>query len=334
MKRHGDLFPKIANEQSLLAAFRQASRRKRSHHACFNFQRNLGTNLARLEHELLTGTYRPHPCNRFWVNDGRKPRLIEAPAFRDLVVQHAAHAVVSPIFERRYIATSFACRPGYGTHAAPDWLQGVIRRAPRTSWLLHVDIRKFFYSLDRDVLEGLLRQAIKCEPTMRLLCQFAHRDEARGVPIGNLMSQTFANVYLNPLDQFCKRALHVANYGRYMDDSIMLAPSRAQGLSWLHEIERHLALQGLEISHSSLHPVPRGANFVGFRTWASARFVRPHVITALRVDARRGRLDGVVSRLGHARRTCSFQPLMSFMEEKHNEMYRQLPGAFIAAHRG
>lgn len=87
-------------------------------------------------------------------------------------------------------------------------------------------------------------------------------------------------------------------------------------------------------AEASLHPVTRGANFVGFRTWASARFVRPHVITALRVDARRGRLDGVVSRLGHARRTCSFQPLMSFMEEKHNEMYRQLPAAFTAAHRG
>lgn len=334
MKRYGNLFPQIASEQALLAAFHQARRRKRSHHACFNFERNLGTNLARLESELLTGVYRPHPCNRFWVSDGRKPRLIEAPAFRDLVVQHAAHAVVSPIFERRYIATSFACRPGYGTHAAADWLQAAIRKAPRSSWILHVDVRKFFYSLDREVLEALLRQAIKCEATMRLLCQFAHRDAPTGVPIGNLMSQTFANVYLNPLDQFCKRTLKVWDYGRYMDDSVMLAPSRLQGLAWLQEIERHLAALGLQISHASLHPIARGANFVGFRTWATARFVRPHVITALRADARRGRLEGVVSRLGHARRTCSFRPLMTFMEENHNEMYRQLPAAFAAAHRG
>lgn len=333
MKRMGNLYAQICTPDALLAAYRRASERKRSHRACFEFSRNLGTNLQQLQRELQSGTYRPLSCNRFWVKDGPKPRLIEAPAFRDLVVQHAAYAVLAPIFERRYIATSFACRTGKGTHSAADWLQAAIRRAPRTSWVLHVDVRKFFYSIDRDVLHGLLARIIKCTGMLDLLAQFAHRDEPTGVPIGNLMSQTFANVYLNSLDQFCKRILKVRDYGRYMDDSIMLAPDLATGQQWLARIRQHLALLGMEISHYSLQPIRRGANFVGFRTWASGRFIRPHVIGALRTNARRGRLDGVISRLGHARRTCSFQPLMTHLETRHHDLYLQLPQSFHALHR-
>lgn len=332
MKRAGNLFPLICTQDALLAAFHKAGDRKRSHRACFEFARNLGSNLALLEQELRSGSYRPRDCNRFWVTDGRKPRLIEAPAFRDLVVQHSAYAVIAPILERRYIDTSFACRVGKGTHQAADWLQTAIRRAPRTAWVLHVDVRKFFYSIDRDVLHILLARAIKCEDMLALLAQFAFRTDPTGVPIGNLMSQTFANIYLNSLDQFCKRNLKVSDYARYMDDSIMLAPDRDTGLMWLARIRQHLELLGLEISHYSLHPVKRGANFCGFRTWARARFVRPHVIKAMRTDARRGRIAGVVSRLGHARRTCSFQPLMTYLKDRHHELYRQLPQSFHTAH--
>ena len=333
MKRHGNLYAAMCTPAALLAAFVRASQGKKSHRAQFEFARNLGTNLHRLQTELESGSYRPMPCNSFWVTDGPKPRLIEAPAFRDLVVQHAAYAVLAPIFERRYIPTSFACRAGKGTHQAADWLQAAMRRAPRTSWVLHVDVRKFFYSIDRDVLQALLRKAIKCEPTLHLLSLFVHRDQPTGVPIGNLMSQTFANVYLNSLDHFCKRTLKVASYARYMDDSIMVAPDRATGAAWLQAIGAHLAMLGLEISHHSLQPIKRGANFVGFRTWARARFVRPHVISAMRTDARRGHLAGVVSRLGHARRTASLQPLLTHLKGHHDHLYRQLPKSIHALHR-
>lgn len=333
MKRHGNLYAAMCTPAALHAAFVRASQGKKNHRAQYEFARNLGTNLHRLEQELADGTYQPKPCNSFWVTDGPKPRLIEAPAFRDLVVQHAAYAVLAPIFERRYIPTSFACRAGKGTHQAADWLQAAMRRAPRTSWVLHVDVRKFFYSIDRDVLQALLRKAIKCEPTLHLLSLFAHRDQPTGVPIGNLMSQTFANVYLNSLDHFCKRALKARSYARYMDDSIMIAPDRATGAAWLQAISAHLALLGLEISHHSLQPVKRGANFVGFRTWARARFVRPHVISAMRTDARRGHLAGVVSRLGHARRTASLQPLLTHLKGHHDHLYRQLPKSIHALHR-
>lgn len=332
MKRAGNLYALICTPAALLAAFHKAGDRKRSHRACFEFSRNLGTNIATLERELRSGTYCPRPCNRFWVTDGRKPRLIEAPAFRDLVVQHAVYAVISPLFERRYIDTSFACRIGRGTHQAADWMQAAIRRAPPGAWVLHVDVRKFFYSIDRTVLQSLLEKVIKCPDMLALLSKFALRDDPTGVPIGNLMSQTFANIYLDSLDQYCKRTLKVPDFGRYMDDSIMVAPNRATGAAWLEAIRRHLAALGLEISHYSLHPLRRGANFVGFRTWSTARFVRPHVISAMRTDARKGRIAGVVSRLGHARRTCSFKPLMTYLQEHHRDLYSELPKSFHAVH--
>lgn len=328
MKRAGDLYPRICTMDALLAAFHQASRNKRNHRACFQFGKNLGANLQSLHEELTSGRYKPFPCNRFWVTDGRKPRLIEAPAFRDMVVQHAVYAVVTPVFESRYIDTNFACRVGRGTHVAADWLQAAMRRAPRTDWVLHVDVRKFFYSIDRTVLQTMLARIIKCKPLLALMDDFAQRPEATGVPIGNLMSQSYANLYLNSLDQFCKRGLKVKDYGRYMDDSIMLAPDRATGLQWLAAIRQHLALLGLEISHYSLHPMKRGANFVGFRTWAKGRFVRPRIISAVRADARKGRLESIVSRLGHAKHTCSLQPLLTHLKAKHHDLFDRLPQVY------
>lgn len=330
MKRSGGLYEQITNQDALLAAFHRAREGKRSHRACFEFERNLGTNLARMGTELRDRSYQPRPYNRFWVRDGRKPRLIEAPSFRDLVVQHAVYAVVAPILERRYIQTNFACRAGKGTHKAADWLQAAVRRAPRTDWVLHVDVRKFFYSIDRDVLQALLARVIKCPDMLRLLAAFAERDAPTGVPIGSLLSQTFANVYLNGLDQFCKRTLKIPDYARYMDDSVMLTPDRRQGLIWLKRIRHHLGALHLEISHYTLQPLRCGVNFVGFRTWASARFVRPYVITALRRDARRGHLAGVISRLGHARRTASFRPLLDYLKGKHHELYCQIPQSLYA----
>jgi hypothetical protein len=267
----------------------------------------------------------PLPCNSFWVRDGRKPRLIEAPSFRDLVVQHAVYAVVGPLFERRYIATSFACREGLGTHAAADWLQAAMRRAPRTAWVLHVDVRKFFYSVDRDVLASLVRQIIKCRDTLRLLDLFAVRPAPTGIPIGNLMSQTFANLYLNSLDHYAKRTLHAKEYGRYMDDAVMLAPDRSTAQRWLDGIRRHLALLGLEISHFTMQPIRRGLNWVGYRTWARIRFVRPHLIHSVRRDAKAGRMESLVSRLGHARCTASHQPLIRYLQEHHHDIACCLP---------
>ena len=332
MKRAGNLWPSICNRDALMAAYRRASTGKRSHRACFEFGRALGTNIERLLQELEAGTYRPRPLNSFWVRDGKKPRLIEAPAFRDLVVQHAIYAAVSPVLECKYIATNFACRAGKGTHSAADWLQSAMRRAPRTAWTLHVDVRKFFYSIDRDTLAALLAKHIKCPHTLEVMQLFAQRPEPAGVPIGNLLSQTFANVYLNSLDHFCKRSLGVRDYARYMDDSIMLAPSRKVGLHWLASIRTHLAALGLQISHHTLQPIKRGADFVGYRTWASGRFVRPSLLSAIRRDARKGALCSLISRIAAALRTRSLKHILTHLKDHHHAHFVRLPKSLRRHH--
>lgn len=325
MKRHGNLYPQIVNQQALLAAYKRARSGKRTHRACHMFERRLGAEIEELLRALQDGSYQPHAVNRFEVFERGKRRLIEAPAFRDLVVQHAVYAVVMPLFDRRFIDTSFACRVGKGVHKAADWLQEALRMAPRGAWVLHVDARKYFYSIDRRILAQQVRRVIKCPRTLYLLDLFAERDETVGVPIGGLLSQVYANVYLNDLDQYCKRALKVQRYGRYMDDVLLVAPDYETGQQWLQSVRQRMAGLHLDISHYSLHPIRRGANFAGFRTWRRGRFVRKRVIRDFYRAVRRNDLVGVVSRLAHARRTCSWQPMLRYLEKTNVSLYRQVP---------
>ena len=168
---------------------------------------------------------------------------------------------------------------------------------------------------------------------VELIMQFAERPEETGVPIGNLLSQVSANVTLNSLDHFCKRDLGLAHYGRYMDDSIMIVANRRHGEEVLDAITDHLAQMRLEISHYRLHPIRRGANFVGFRTWRDARFIRKHCLREFRRDVRAGRIESAISRLGHARKTHSLQHMLHYAKDHHHDLYRRLPQSLVAAHR-
>lgn len=332
MKRVGNLYAQICTPQALMAAWRKAQEEKRHTYGYFGFSRRLGRNIHHLSRTLSDGSYRPAPCKRFIVRDRAKPRLIEAPAFRDLVVQHAVYAVLTPIVERHFIDTSFACRIGRGTHEAADWLQDAMREAPRDAWLLHVDVRKFFYRICRKTLRWRYRRWIKDVRFVDLIMQFAERPEESGVPIGNLLSQVSANVTLDSLDHFCKRDLGLRHYGRYMDDSIMIVASRRHGEEVLDAITGHLAQMRLEISHYRLQPIRRGANFVGFRTWRETRFIRKHCLREYRRDIRAGRIESATSRLGHARKTHSLQYMLHYAKDHNHDLYRRLPQSLLAAH--
>lgn len=172
MKRLGNLYDQISTTESLMAAWRAASQDKRSDKNYYRFTRRLGRNIYRLQQTLRDGTYRPAPCIRFKTKERGKERLIEAPTFNDLVVQHAVYAVILPICDRRFIHHSFACRIGKGTHMAADWLQDVMQQADTGAWLLHVDVRKFFYSIDRAVLFKILSRWIKDKVLLRLMAMF------------------------------------------------------------------------------------------------------------------------------------------------------------------
>jgi retron-type reverse transcriptase len=332
MKRVGFLFEKAFTPDALMAAYHAAARHKHGKRACFNFEKRLAANLDDLYSELHEGVYKPRPYYSFMVYEP-KPRRIFAPAFRDLVVQHAIYAVIGPIFERSFIDQSFACRIGYGTRKAADYAQKALQSAPRDSYTLKLDIRKFFYRIDRNILRNLIERRIKDQRFIDLLMQFADHGEPIGIPIGNLLSQIYALIYLNPLDHFVKRDLKTTHYCRYVDDFILFGLTRQQAVERQQTIVGFIADElNLELSKFTIAPVTRGVNFVGFRTWASKRFIRRRSLYNYRVAVKKSALESVVSILGHAKHTHSLQHLLRFTRSNNYGLYRQLPKTYRHPH--
>lgn len=328
MKRAGHLFEKAFTPEALYQAWLDASKGKRAKKATLAFARNLGPNLDALHQELHSNTYRPQPYTQFMVFEP-KPRIIYAPAFRDLVVQHAIYRLTYPLFNRTFIDQSFACRIGKGTHAAADYAQAALRASPPGSYLLQLDIRKFFYSINRTVLRAQIEMQIKDVRFVALMMQFADYGQPVGIPIGNLLSQMYALIYMNPLDQFIKRELGAARYCRYVDDFVIFGWPRPRCLAALERIKQFLLEElGLTLSRYSLHKCTRGLNFVGYRTWACTRFVRKHSLYTFTKSAKSGALESVVSILGHARRTASLAHLLTTLKAHHHDIFNRLPSCY------
>ena len=330
MKRIGFLYEKAFTPEALLTAFYMAARHKHGKRSCFKFERNLAANLDALHQELADGSYKPRPYYSFMVYEP-KPRRIYAPAFRDLVVQRAIYAVAGPIFDRTFIDQSFACRIGRGTHKAADYAQAALQRCEPGSYTLKLDIRKFFYRIDRSILRGLIERKVKDARFVDLMMLFADYGEPVGIPIGNLLSQLYALIYLNPLDHFIKRELGVKHYCRYVDDFILFGISRDEAIDCRERIVRFIGRLKLELSKSTIARATHGVNFVGYRTWASRRFIRRHSLYTFRSALKRGRMDSAVSVLGHARRTHSLQHMLRHLKEHHHAYHHQLPQIYRRA---
>lgn len=332
MKRIGFLYDQAFTFDALLQAYHRAAQGKMNKRACFEFSRRLGSNLDALAARLHDGSYRPRPYHSFMVHEP-KTRQIFAPAFCDLVVQHAIYQTILPIFNPTFIEQSYACRTGYGTHKAADYAQNALRNSRHGSYTVKLDVRKFFYRIDRNILRSQVERKIKDRRFVDLMMLFADHGEPVGIPIGNLLSQLYALIYLDPLDKFIKRELGVRMYCRYVDDFILFDQTRDQAEQHLQRIRCFLRERlGLELSKFTIAPTTRGVNFVGYRTWASRRFIRKHSLHKFTRSLKAGRLDSVTSILGHARRTWSLKHLVSTLKEKNHGLYRCLPQAYRRNH--
>jgi RNA-directed DNA polymerase len=313
MKRFGNLFEQAFSKENLYQAYLDARRGKRGKRACFEFEINLGTNLAQLHEEICRGSYRPQPYFKFMVYEP-KPRVIYAPAFRDIVLQHAIYRVIYSIFDRGFISTSFACRIGYGTHKASDYAQRALREYCGDLYLLKLDVRKFFYSIDREILRELVEHKIKDRRLVGVMMLFADTGEPLGIPIGNLLSQLYALIYLNPLDQFIKRVLKVRHYVRYVDDMVLIGLSREEALAYRALIVEFLKTRlHLSLSKSTIQRIKRGINFVEYRTWKTSRIIRKYSLHKFRRKLRAGDQEAIVSLLGHARATDSLPYMLRLL---------------------
>lgn len=332
MKRIGHLFEQAFSRDNLYHAYLDARKGKRNKRACFQFELSLGFHLEKIYQELWTDRYRPKPYFKFIIYEP-KERTIYAPSFRDVVVQHAIYRVIYPIFDKTFISTSFACQVGYGTHKASAAAQRMLRQCKPDDYTLKLDLRKFFYRIDRAILERQIRQKIKDERLIKIMMQFADYEGPIGIPIGNLLSQIYALIYLNPLDHFIKRELKVKHYLRYVDDFILIGLSRDQCLDYRQRIIQWLDAElAMTLSKSTIQKVKRGLNFVGYRTWCRKKFIRKHSLYKFKQSVKKGKLESCISILGHARQTASLTHLLNYAREINHGLYRSLPQTYHRIH--
>lgn len=247
------------------------------------FSLNLMDNIIQLHQDLANHTYNHGPYQAFRINDP-KPRQIHKSSVRDRLLHHAIHRMLYPFFDRTFVADSFSCRVGRGTHKALNRFRGfgykVSRNNTKTCWILKCDIRKFFENINHEILLTIFKKYIPDKRIIWLLQNVIKSFSAgpdRGLPLGNLTSQLFVNVYMNEFDQFVKHKLKVKYYIRYADDFVVMS----QDKSWLEELLLKIGDFLSEDLKLSIHPdkvfiktFSSGVDFLGWVHFPDHRVLR------------------------------------------------------------
>lgn len=294
-KSYTDFYPQIYDLFNLWTAFTQASKGRRSHPAVATFEYNLEPELICLRAELRDESYLPGGYRSFTIHEPKRRKISAAP-FRDRVVHHALMNVIGPMLERKFIHDSYANQVGKGTHKALDRFTYFMRRY---AYVLPCDIRQYFPSIDHAILKSILSKTLRDESAMGLvkkiitsgegilaeeydMTYFAGDDlfaagRPRGLPIGNLTSQFWANVYLNELDQFIKRELKAPAYLRYVDDFVLFSNDKKELHEWRQAVIDFLAGLRLTLHEGSpqARPVGQGVTFLGFIVFPEHRRLKP-----------------------------------------------------------
>lgn len=329
VKTYTNLWPRVIDFESLLAAYRRASKCKRYSRDVLVFTENIEENLIQLQNELVWKMYRPSPPREFYVNVPKR-RLITAPAFRDRVVHHALCAVIEPLLEHRFIFDSYACRPGKGNHAGVARLQ-YFERLAHEKWGSYYaykgDIKGYFPSIPHDILKQVIRHTIADRDVLDLLDTIIDSSGVKGLPIGALTSQLMANLYLDKLDHFVKETLQCRFYLRYMDDFVVLTPGKAEA----KDIESKISLYVEDVLSIEMNPKSgivkesNGIHFCGFRVWPT------HILPAKPVFRRAiRRLKHLAEQYGEGKisQDQARQSVMSFIAHyKHSNSQRSMQSA-------
>ena len=285
------MFASIVEWDNLWLAFRKAAKGKRGTASAAGFEYQVADRLLALQDELTARTYRPGSYRHFTIHEPKRRRISAAP-FRDRVVHHALCNVIEPLFEARFIADSYANRVGKGTHRAVDRLQQFARRF---RYMLRMDVVQHFPSLDHAVLRAAIADVIREEDVLWLVDvilasgagvlageydmvwfpgdDLLAADRPRGLPIGNLTSQFWSNVYMNGLDWYVVKTLGCPAYLRYVDDFALFSDSKARLWEWKKQVVSFLDGLRLTIHETSaqVQPVAVGIPWLGFVVFPTHR---------------------------------------------------------------
>lgn len=285
MKVVNDIFERIISRENLFSAWDAFHRDKQRKPDVMRFEWELEPLVFKLHRELRMRTYRHGPYESFYIHDP-KQRHIHKASVRDRILHHAIFSVLNPVFEPMFIPNSFSCRIGKGTHKGVDAVTTMVRQVSRNGtrpcFVLKCDVQKFFFRIDQAILLTILERRIQDPSALWLLQEIigsfsASATEAKGLPIGNLTSQLFANVYMNEFDQFVKHVLKVKHYARYTDDFIVVSSDAAYLNTLIPAIQgflsEHLALN-LHPKKTVVRKLGQGIDFLGYTIFLHHRLVR------------------------------------------------------------
>ncbi len=237
MKRYGDLFEKIVSYENMLVALKKALKGAGKKYYTAKYWFYYEKNLQQLIQRLKNGSYHPKKYKSFNIHEP-KERVIHVADFEDRIVHHAIISILEPIYEKIFIYDSYATRKNKGTHKAVYKAQKYFLK---NYYYLKTDIRKYFPSVRHDILLDIIKRKIKCKKTLSLIKKIIYNHgELKGLPIGNLTSQFFANVYLDKFDHYIKDESGIKNYVRYMDDLVWFSNDKNELKELLINIREYL----------------------------------------------------------------------------------------------
>ena len=265
--------------ENLFDAWTEFKKEKSNKKDVAEFEVNLEDHVFKLHEDLKNGAYNHGGYFSFYVHDPKR-RHIHKVSVRDRLLHHAVHRVIEPIWNKLFIFDSWSSRKNKGTHAAVKRLHKLglklSRNDTRVLWILKLDVRKFFNSVDHEILLNILQKRTGDDQLMKLL-QNIINSYSPGLPLGNLTSQLFANVYLNEMDQFVKHDLKIIGYIRYADDFVLIHPNREFLVDCLGKITNFL----LEQLHLDVHPkkivlktYASGIDYLGYVCFPHHRVLR------------------------------------------------------------
>ena len=277
-------FEEIASVENLLEAWKEFVRGKKNKKDVQEFAMRLIDNIFSLHYDLSNLTYRHGGYQAFNISDP-KPRNIHKATVRDRLLHHAIYRILYPFFDRTFIADSYSCRLNKGMHKAINQFRKftyiVSKNNTRTCWVLKCDIRKFFANIDHKILLKLLQEYVLDENIIRLfenvISSFHSARKGAGLPLGNLTSQLFVNIYMNKFDQFAKHTLKAIYYIRYADDFVFLSEDKKQLENSIHPISKFLQNElKLELHSDKVYikTLASGVDFLGWVNFPDHRILR------------------------------------------------------------
>lgn len=302
MKRIGNLYGKIIALENLQAADAIARKGKSKQYGVIQHDKNPDTNILALHFMLRDKTYMTSSYEIFKIYEPKEREIFRLPYFPDRIAHHAVMNVLEPIFTSTFTADTYSCIKGKGIHGAVRAVKNALLDQAGTRYCLKMDIRKFYPSVDHKILKTLLRRKFKDESLLWLLDEIV--DSAPGLPIGNYLSQYFANFYLTGFDHWLKEVKGVKYYFRYADDLVIMAPDKETLHQLLADIKAYL--QGnlkLEVkkNYQVFPVVARGIDFVGYVFFHTHILLRKSIKKSFaRMMARRPNIQSIAAYRGWA----------------------------------